>query len=77
MIVKIKRFRVDMPIGNNGIEIDVSDLSDKHLGDLYVSRTGLIWCNGKIGRKSSNAKHITWDRFIRRMNRRKKKNRHD
>lgn len=38
MNVRIKQFDVEMEIKNKGIEIDVSD-PEKHLGDLYVTKT--------------------------------------
>lgn len=62
MNVRIKNFHVEMPIKNNGIELDVCDTSGKHLGDLYVSKTKLTWCAGQTTRK--NGKDITWEKFM-------------
>jgi len=65
MNVKIKQFDVAMEIKNNGIEIDVSNTEEKHLGDLYVTKSRLIWCKGKI--KKKNGKKISWAKFIEMM----------
>ena len=64
MKVKIKQFDVEMEIKNNGIEIDVSN-SKEHLGDLYVTKTRLIWCKGR--RKQENGKKVDWPTFIKMM----------
>ena len=68
MNVKIKQFDVAMEIKNNGIEIDVSNTEEKHLGDLYVTKSRLVWCKGKVGQK--NGKKITWAKFIEMMEKR-------
>ncbi|MBA7677071.1 hypothetical protein ES703_85319 [subsurface metagenome] len=65
MIVKIKQFDVAMEIKNNGIEIDVSDTTEKHLGDLFVTKTRLIWCKGRTRQKSG--KKLSWPKFIEMM----------
>ena len=51
-----------LDIKSKGIEIDVSDPSDKHQGDLWVTNTKLIWCRGK--KKRENGKSVTWAKFI-------------
>ena len=65
MNVRIKQFDVAMEIKNNGIEIDVSDTTEKHLGDLFVTKTRLIWCQGRT--KKKNGKKISWLKFIEMM----------
>ena len=65
MNVRIKQFDVAMEIKNNGIEIDVSDTTEKHLGDLFVTKTRLIWCQGRA--KKKNGKKISWLKFIEMM----------
>jgi eukaryotic-like serine/threonine-protein kinase len=60
--VSIKDFDVAMEVKNNGIELDVADTSGDHLGDLYITKTKLIWCKGKTGR--DNGKKIKWKDFI-------------
>ena len=63
MKVSIKDLAVDMEIKNNGIELDVYSTDGKnHLGDLVVTKTGLIWCKGKTDRK--NGRTINWKKFI-------------
>ena len=53
MQVSIKNFPITMDIKSNGIELD-----DKHLGDLVVSKSRLVWCSGKT--KVENGKEISW-----------------
>jgi len=65
MKVSIKDFAVSMEIKNKGIEIDVYDSNDAHLGDLVVTKTGLIWCKGKT--TPANGRKITWREFIAQM----------
>ena len=62
MNVKIKQFDVAMEIKNKGIEIDISDPGDKHLGDLVITKTKLIWCKGRT--MAHNGKKISWENFI-------------
>lgn len=61
MKVYIKKLQVDMDIKNNGIELDVSDNNGSHMGDLYVTKTQLIWCTGRT--RKPNGKTISWDDF--------------
>ncbi len=67
MNVSIKNFEVEMSIKNKGIELDIYDSEGKHLGDVVVTKTKLIWCKGKISRK--NGKAITWEKFMELMDR--------
>lgn len=62
MKVYIKDFGIDMEVKNRGIEIDICDTSDKHLGDLIISKSKLIWCKGKTSKE--NGKEITWADFM-------------
>lgn len=62
MNVSIKEFDVAMEVKNKGIELDVADPQGTHIGDLVVTKTKLIWCKGKTGRK--NGKEIAWNDFI-------------
>ena len=55
-----------MEIKNKGIELEIHNNQDQHLGDLIVTKTGLIWCNGRT--KAANGKKIIWDKFIKTMN---------
>lgn len=65
MKVKIKDFNVDMDIKNNGLELEVRDPKGNFLGDCFVTKTGLIWCEGKTDK--ANGKKISWNKFIKLM----------
>lgn len=54
--VTIKNLQVAMEVKTNGVEFDVSD--GGHVGDLYVTKTGLTWCEGKTSK--ANGRRITW-----------------
>lgn len=64
--VSIKDFAVSMEVKNKGMELEVRDPSGNFLGDLVVTSTKLIWCQGRT--KPANGKPITWNRFIDYMN---------
>jgi hypothetical protein len=66
MNVSIKDLAVSMAIKNKGIELDVYDTDETHLGDLVITKTKLIWCAGKT--KTANGKAISWKDFIAVMN---------
>ena len=66
MDVTIKDFTVDMEVKTKGIEFEVRSNSGEHLGDLILTSTRLIWCNGRTRRE--NGTEIEWDDFIRFMN---------
>jgi hypothetical protein len=63
MKVWIKSFDVEMQVKSNGIELEVRSANDKQqLGDCYATMTGLIWCEGKTGKK--NGIKVSWKDFI-------------
>ena len=62
MEIKIKRFGVEMNVKNTGIEFEVHDNRGKFRGDFYVTKSSLIWCQGKIIKK--NGVKVSWDDFI-------------
>lgn len=66
MKVSIKDFDVEMELKNNGIELDIANPQGTHIGDLIVTKTRLIWCQGQTRR--ANGKEIQWDEFIAFMN---------
>ena len=66
MDISIKKFDVKMEIKNKGIELDVYDTDGNHLGDLVITKSKLIWCQGRTGRK--NGESISWSKFIKYMN---------
>jgi len=51
-----KDFSVNRDVKTKGIEFDISD--GGHVGDLIVTKTGLIWCEGKTGR--ATGRKISW-----------------
>lgn len=66
MKVHIKDFTIDMDVRNNGVEFEVRNNENTFLGDCYVTKKGLIWCNGRT--KKENGVSVTWDEFIEWMN---------
>jgi hypothetical protein len=65
MKVSIKTFEVDMDVKNNGVEFDISDNQGEHIGDVILTKTGVIWCRGRTRR--GNGKRFSWEQFIERM----------
>ncbi|MCH7579755.1 MAG: hypothetical protein IIB22_05880 [Chloroflexi bacterium] len=62
MKVTIKKFDVKMELKNNGIELDVRKPSGHRLGDLVITKSKLIWCEGKTTPPNGVSK--TWAAFI-------------
>lgn len=62
MQVAIKKFFNKFEIKNNGVEFEIRDTAGKQVGDLYVTKSGLIWCRGKKPR--AGGKPISWKKFI-------------
>jgi len=62
MKVSIKDLSVSMTLGNNGIELDVYDQKDAHLGDLRIGKATIEWCKGKTRR--GNGKQTTWTKLL-------------
>lgn len=62
MKVSVKDFAVSMELKTKGIELDVYNNKNDHLGDLVVTKTKLVWCKGKTNTK--NGIEITWEDFI-------------
>ena len=66
MDVSIKSFGTGLPIRTTGIEIDVAKPNGKgRLGDLIVTKTGLIWCKGRTTRE--NGEFVSWTDFVKWM----------
>ena len=72
MKVAIKKFHVAMDIKKKGTELDVSEPSGGHFGDLVVTQTKLIWCPGKT-RPGKGGIAIKWKDFATMMANRKKR----
>jgi hypothetical protein len=62
MKVSVKDFQVSMELGNNGLEMDVYDNQDNHLGDLRIGRGTIEWCAGRT--RKGNGKQKSWDELI-------------
>jgi len=62
MKVSIKDLSVSMEVKNKGIELDVYDNQENHLGDLIVTKTALTWCKGRT--RKPNGKPVSWTEFI-------------
>lgn len=62
MKVGIKNLSVKMEVKNNGVEFDVYDNKDVFQGDMFVTKSGLIWCKGKT--KKENGVKVSWEEFI-------------
>ena len=62
MRVSIKDFGVNMDVKTRGIEFSVYDNQDTFLGDCYVTKSGLIWCQGRT--KKANGVKVSWEDFI-------------
>ena len=51
--VLIKSFDVKMDVKNKGVEFEVRDNLKVFLGDCIVTRRGLVWCKGKLLRRTA------------------------
>jgi len=68
MKVFIKDLRVGMEIKTAGVELEVRDTQDNHLGDLVITKTKLVWCKGRT--QPQNGKTLDWEAFITMMDQR-------
>lgn len=63
MDVSIKSFDVEMDVKNKGIELEICEPNDgKRLGDLVITKSHLIWCEGK--KRRENGKKFKWTEFV-------------
>lgn len=61
MKIYIKQFGLDLELKNKGMMLDVyTPDGQTHLGDVQLTKTGLVWCKGK---KRTGPK-VTWQEFI-------------
>lgn len=58
MDVKIKKLKVEMDLGNNGVEFGVRDNEGKYLGDLRITKAKIEWCKGKV--HTGNGVIVSW-----------------
>jgi len=57
-----------MEIKNKGIEFEVRDTAggnNRHLGDLVITKSKVIWCKGRTS--PSNGIQVSWNKFIEMM----------
>jgi len=67
MEVLIKSLEVDMPVTSKGLELEIGEPnSTKKLGNLVVTKTHLIWSEGRTRRE--NGKKVKWADFIKFVN---------
>ena len=59
MNVTIKDLSARMQLGNNGIELEVKDPQNRHLGDLGIGRGTVEWCPVARGAVVAGEKHGT------------------
>jgi hypothetical protein len=62
MKVTIKSFDVAMEVKNSGIEFEVRSPSGDHVGDVVLTKSGLVWCKGRTDVK--NGVKVNWNEFI-------------
>jgi hypothetical protein len=62
MKVSVKNFSVTMNLGNNGIELEVYDNKDRHLGDLRIGKATIEWCKGRT--QAGNGDRKNWQQLI-------------
>ncbi len=62
MKVNIKDLSVVMPLGNNGIQLNVYDNNGKFLGDLRIGKATIEWCKGKT--HQGNGSQVKWPELI-------------
>ena len=36
-----------MKVKTNGLELQINEKGGKQFGDIFVTKTGIIWCKGK------------------------------
>lgn len=62
MKVQVKELSAEIVLKNNGMELQVHDNDDNHLGDLVVNKARLEWCDGRT--RAGNGVKISWKEFI-------------
>lgn len=62
MKVKVKDLAVSMDLGNKGIQLDIYDNNDNHLGDLRIGKATIEWCPGKV--HTGNGHRVKWSALI-------------
>jgi hypothetical protein len=63
MQIKTQPFKEAIEIKNTGIAFDVYGSGAKRIGDLAVTKNGLIWSNGGTTHRAKGVA-VKWDDFI-------------
>jgi hypothetical protein len=63
MQIKTQPFKEAIEIKNSGIAFDVYGSGAKRIGDLAVTKNGLIWSNGGTTHRAKGVA-VKWDDFI-------------
>jgi len=64
MNVTIKTFNVAMEVKNAGIELEIRDTANNFLGDLIITKTSLIWCEGRTRRQTGTSAALLEQRRV-------------
>jgi hypothetical protein len=48
--VHIKATTIELKIKTNGLELQIDEKGGGQFGDIFVTKTGIIWCKGKTTR---------------------------
>ena len=62
MKVNIKALNIPLNLGSKGTEFEINGTDGKQIGDLFVTNTKIIWCQGKTSKEKGKA--LTWAQFI-------------
>ena len=62
MKVGIKQFHVEMELKNKGMELEVRNNNNDHLGDLIVGKANVEWCDGRT--RAGNGVRKSWEELI-------------
>jgi hypothetical protein len=64
MQIKTQPFKEALEIKNTGIAFDIYGNGAKRIGDLAVTKNGLVWNGGKTQRANAKGVTVKWDDFI-------------
>lgn len=62
MIVSIKDLSVSIPLGNNGVVLDVHDQAGNYLGALRLGKATVEWCKGRS--RTGHGTKLSWPELI-------------
>lgn len=62
MKVSVKDFTIQMEVKTNGMEFEVRDPDGTFRGDFFITKTGLVWCEGRTDR--DNGVKVSWKTFM-------------